>query len=49
MVPVRTSYKSLENRYKRLELDKSLTAQGRNSDFDSIRTEWGAYRDSNPS
>jgi len=42
MVPVLTSYKSLEKRYERLEPEKRLIKQGANSELEAIRTEWGA-------
>lgn len=48
MIPVRTSYKNLEERYERLEPEKTLVKQGQSSEIDAIRTDWGAYRDSNP-
>jgi site-specific DNA recombinase len=48
MIPVLTTYKNLENDYRRLELANNLSTAERNEEFSSIRRVWGAYWDLNP-
>lgn len=48
LVPIEKAYPELEAEYRRIELDKTLTNTKRNEALASIRTRWGAYRDSNP-
>ena len=47
-VPINEGYPALEEEYARLELDKTLTESVRNEALASIRTRWGASRESNP-
>lgn len=42
MIPVRTSYENLKNKFDRFELDNKLMIQGQNSELNAIRAEWGA-------
>src|SRR3989338_7913062 len=40
--PINNGYPALEQEYKRLELEKTLTAQAKMDAFASIRARWGA-------
>src|SRR3989344_2567819 len=46
LVPIEKAYPELEAEYKRLELDKNLSAELRNAAFAQIILDWGAYRES---
>ena len=48
LVPIEKAYPALEAEFKRLELDKKLSVEGRNAAYAQLILSWGAYRESNP-
>lgn len=48
LVQIEKDYPALEAEYRAIELDKTLTNTARNEALASIRTRWGASRESNP-
>ena len=47
-VPIEKAYPELEAEYRRLELQKYLTAEARNAAFAQLILSWGGYRELNP-
>lgn len=45
---IENEYPALETRLERLELNKTLDTAKRNKQIDLVRSDWCAYRDSNP-